>query len=75
MNIALQTHMWRKYCGRLTDIVALKTNDSYCYFLSRQGKFPESRLYILGKCPSDIEKAVQKGYLCSLAEKGRGTDP
>ena len=50
-------------CGRLTDIVALHTNDSYCYFFSREGrnmgvgggKLPENFrnhvYFILGKCP------------------------
>ena len=26
-NTVLQIHMWRKYCGRFTDIVALKVDD------------------------------------------------
>ena len=62
VNIIFQIHKWTKYCGRFTDIVALKTNDSYRYFLSRQekkggprAKLPENfRIYaysILGKRP------------------------
>ena len=38
VNIVFQIRKWRKYCGRFTCIVALKNNDSYCYFLSGQGK-------------------------------------
>jgi len=36
--IAFQIHYWRKYCGSCTDIIARKTNDSYCYFLSQEIK-------------------------------------
>ena len=36
VSTVLQIHKWRKYFGRLTDVVALKANDSYCYVLLRQ---------------------------------------
>ena len=34
MNIVFQIH----HCGRFTDIAALKTIDSYCYFISQEEK-------------------------------------
>ena len=79
-------HKWRIYCGGLTDIVALKTNDPYCYFPSGQqgkkgtgGQAPEklleARFFHLRETPFDIERALQKGHFCSFAEKGRGLDP
>ena len=40
-NTAFQIHKLRKYCRtfrEFTDIVAPKTIDSYCHFLSRQRK-------------------------------------
>ena len=37
-NAALHVHTWRKYYGRCTNIVAMKNNDFYCYFLSWQGR-------------------------------------
>ena len=30
VNVIFQIHKWRNYCGRFTDLVALKTNDSCC---------------------------------------------
>ena len=36
-NYVFQLRKWRKYC-KFTDIVALKANNSYCCFLSRQRK-------------------------------------
>ena len=37
-NTIFQIHMWGEYCGRFTDIVALKANDSLCCLLSQQRK-------------------------------------
>ena len=52
VNIVFQLHNWRKHCGRFTDIVAMKTNDSYCYLLSgKGGKYLESRLFLLREMP------------------------
>ena len=62
VNIVFQMHRWRKYCGRFTDIVALKTNDSYFLFFVKageekgavgeaHGKFSESRLFNLMETP------------------------
>ena len=75
-----------EYCGMFTDIVVLKTNDSYCYFLSWQGRKkgagakPPENLWnhafsIFGKRPFDMKITLQKGYSCSFAEKGRDLDP
>ena len=36
VNIAFQMHKLMKYCWTSTGVVALKTSDSSCYFLSRQ---------------------------------------
>ena len=38
-----------EYCGKLTDIVALKTNDSYWHFLQREGRTTWGR----GEAPLD----------------------
>ena len=36
-------HKWRKYCGTFTDIVALKSNESYCNSSLGQGEKKEAR--------------------------------
>ena len=86
VNIVFQSNKWRKYCGKFTYIGTLKTNGSYCYCHHRRGgnerlgatppeNFRNHTFSILGKHPFDIERALQKGYFCSSAEKGRGLDP
>ena len=64
MNIFFQIRKRRKYCGRFTDIVALKTYDFYLLFLfftmageekGAGGKagnnFSESHLFLLFEMP------------------------
>ena len=64
----------RKYCGMFTDIVALKTSDSYCHFLSTEEKergtgvtslenLKNRTFPILRKCPFDMWRTLQKGTL------------
>ena len=48
MNIVFQIHTWRRDWERFTDIVALKTNDSYYYFLSQQGRIRGLGVYAPG---------------------------
>ena len=68
--------------GRFTDIVALKTNDSYCYFLLWQGRKKGGQgqsqwtIFEIMPFPSwgdalfDMERALQKRHFSSFAEKG-----
>ena len=35
LNSIIQIQKWRKYRRILSDVIALTTNDSYCYFVSR----------------------------------------
>ena len=81
--IFFQIHKWRKYCGKFTDIVALKCNESYCNSSLGQGDKKGAR----GEAPEycgdydlkenlfDMERALQRGHFCSFAEKGRVLDP
>ena len=86
VNIVFHINKWRKYCGRFTYIVTLKTIGSYCYcHHGRGGKerlgatprenFRNHAFSILGKHPFDIERALQKGHFCSSAEKGKSLGP
>ena len=73
--IFFHSHKWRKYCGKFTDSVAMKSNESYCNSSLGQGEkkgargeAPEyCRYYFVqsyGKLLFDIERALQKGHFC-----------
>ena len=70
VNIVLQIHKCRQYCGRFTEIVALKTSG-----LKPPEKYLESRPFHLGEIRFLIQRGNYKRALFSFAEKGMDLDP
>ena len=78
VNIVFQIQKWRKYCRRFVDIVALKISDSYCYFLSPQGRkenFWNHTFFILEKRPFLMQRALPNGTFAHLLKMVGGKPP
>ena len=81
MNIFFQIHKWRNYFGSFTSIIALKSNNSYCYVLSREeadkgargegpGKLSKSRLLYFRETPFLIKRGhSKKGTFAHLLKR------
>ena len=61
LNTDFQIHKRRKYCGSVTDIVALKTSDSYSHFLSQQREG--------NRCPRATPKKIYCYHTFSMLGK------